>query len=71
MSKAFVIEFGSRTAGIVVQDGPYYRFHAATHEYNALDGCNFRSPRQAEKAVHSLSLSVGKQRLRGHHRYQN
>ena len=69
MSKAFVIEIRSRTAGIVVQDGPYYRFHAATHEYNSLEGRDFRSPRQAEKAVHLLSLAVGKQGLVSRHRY--
>jgi hypothetical protein len=51
MSKAFVIEVGSRAAGIVVHDGRRYRFYAAAHEFNGLEGRDFRSPNDAQKAV--------------------
>jgi hypothetical protein len=51
MSKAFVIEVGSRAAGIVVHDGRCYRFYAAAHEFNGLEGRDFRSPNDAQKAA--------------------
>jgi len=51
MSKAFVIEARSVDAGIVVQDGRFYRFFAATHEFNALEAQDFRSPAEAQRAV--------------------
>ena len=51
MSKAFVIEVRSRAAGIVVHDGRRYRFYAAAHEFNGLEGRDFRSPNDAQKAA--------------------
>jgi hypothetical protein len=51
MSKAFVIEVRSRAAGIVVHDGKCYRFYAAAHEFNGLEGRDFRSPNDAQKAA--------------------
>lgn len=51
MSKAFVIEVRSDAAGIVVQDGRYYRFFAANTEFNDLEGRDFRSPAAAQRAA--------------------
>ena len=51
---AYVIEVQGQTAGIVARDGRGYRFHAATHPFNSLDGRNFASPLQAEKAALAL-----------------
>lgn len=51
MSKAFVIEARSDAAGIVVHDGRQYRFFAATYEFHGLEGRNFRSPADAQRAV--------------------
>jgi hypothetical protein len=51
MSKAFVIEVRSRAVGIVVYDGRRYRFYAAAHELNGLEGRDFRSPNDAQKAA--------------------
>jgi hypothetical protein len=58
MSKAFVIEVRSRAAGIVVHDGRRYRFYAAADEFNGLEGRDFRSPNEAQKAAmgHIASL---------------
>jgi hypothetical protein len=58
MSKAFVIEVRSRAAGIVVHDGRRYRFYAVAHEFNGLEGRDFRSPNDAQKAAmgHIASL---------------
>jgi hypothetical protein len=51
MSQAYVIEVHSKTAGIVVRDGREFCFFAATHEFNALEGRVFPSPKEAEKAI--------------------
>ncbi len=51
MSTAFIIEVHSQAAGIVVRDGRSYRFHAASHDFNVLDGRDFRSPGEAHKAA--------------------
>ena len=51
MSTAFIIEVQSHAAGIVVRDGRAYRFHAASHDFNPLDGREFRSPGEAHKAA--------------------
>jgi len=51
MSHAYVIEVHSETAGIIVRDGRDYCFFAATHDFNALEGLTFPSPKEAEKAV--------------------
>jgi hypothetical protein len=50
-SSAFIIEVQSQAAGIVVRDGGVFRFHAATHAFNELDGRDFRSPGEAHKAA--------------------
>lgn len=38
-------------AGIVVRDGHRFRFFAATHAFNSLEGRLFKSPKEAEKAA--------------------
>jgi hypothetical protein len=38
-------------AGIVVRDGRGFRFFAATHAFNPLEGQLFKNPREAEKAA--------------------
>jgi hypothetical protein len=51
MSRAFIIEARSIDAGIVVQDGRFYRFFAARYEFNGLEERDFRSPVEAQRAV--------------------
>jgi hypothetical protein len=59
-SSAFIIEVHSRAAGIVVRDGRVFRFHAATHDFNELDGRDFRSPGEAHKAaIQHVSAQAG------------
>jgi hypothetical protein len=71
MPKAFVIEVRSRTAGIVVHDGRRYRFYAAAHEFNGLEGRDFRSPNDAQKAavghMATLDSKTGGSGLPGQH----
>jgi hypothetical protein len=65
MSKAFIIEVRSRAAGIVVHDGRRYRFYAAAHEFNGLEGRDFRSPNDAQKAAAGHIASLDSKGMRG------
>jgi hypothetical protein len=57
MSDNYIIEIQPRAtgvtvqAGIVVRDGRGFRFFAATHAFNPLEGHLFKNPREAEKAA--------------------
>lgn len=55
MSDAYVIEVGSQAAGIVVRTPKGYRFFAATHRFNPLEGQLFRNPGEAERAASRLA----------------
>ena len=61
MSDTYIIEVGSRPAGIVVRNPDGYRFFAATHRFNALEGQLFRNAREAERAA--IRLASGGLRL--------
>jgi hypothetical protein len=65
MSNNYIIEVGSGAAGIVVWDGFGYRFYAATHRFNSLDGRTFCSPGEAELAAvrHSAQQRAASPRL--------
>jgi hypothetical protein len=54
MSDTYIIEVSSQAAGIVVRDRGGYRFFAATHRFNALEGQVFRNAREAERAARRL-----------------
>lgn len=49
MSDTYIIEVSSQAAGIVVRDSDGFRFFAATHRFNPLEGRLFRSAREAER----------------------
>jgi hypothetical protein len=55
MSDTYIIEVSSKAAGIVVRDMGGYRFFAATHRFNRLEGQLFRSAREAERAAIRLA----------------
>lgn len=57
MSDAYVIELQGNAVGIIVrrnQDEPAYRFMAALHGFNSLEGVEFSGPFQAERAARKL-----------------
>jgi len=54
MSDTYIIEVSSQAAGIVVRDRGGFRFFAATHRCNALEGQVFRNAREAERAARRL-----------------
>jgi hypothetical protein len=68
MSDNYIIEIRPNAAGITVQagivvrDGRGFRFFAATHAFNPLEGHLFRSPKEAEKAAlrHVAEVSARK-----------
>jgi len=51
MSDSYIIEVSSEAAGIVVRDKSGFRFFAATHRFNLLDGRVFKNAREAERAA--------------------
>jgi len=57
MSDNYIIEIRSKStgitveAGIVVRDGHRFRFYAATHAFDSLEGRLFKSPKAAESAA--------------------
>ena len=55
MSDSYIIEVGSKTAGIVVRNPEGYRFFAATYRFNALEGLLFRNAREAERVAVRLA----------------
>jgi hypothetical protein len=55
MSENYIIEIGSQAAGIVVRDPDGYRFFAATHRFNPMEGQLFRNAREAERAAKRLA----------------
>ena len=54
MSDTYIIEVGSQPAGIIVRSGRGYRFFAASHRFNRLEGQIFRNAREAERAARQL-----------------
>jgi hypothetical protein len=55
MSDTYIIEVGSNPAGIVIRDERGYRFFAASHQFNRLEGQVFRNAREAERAARRLA----------------
>jgi hypothetical protein len=51
MSDTYIIEVNSQAAGIVVRNPGGYRFFAAAHRFNAMEGQLFRNAREAERAA--------------------
>ena len=54
MSDTYIIEVGSQPAGIIVRAPGGYRFFAASHRFNRLEGQIFRNAREAERAARQL-----------------
>jgi hypothetical protein len=54
MPKAYIIEVQNRTAGIVAGDQRGYRFFSSERIFDSLEGGEFRSARDAERAARAL-----------------
>lgn len=55
MSDIFIIEVSSKAAGIVVRNPEGFRFFAASHRFNRMEGQLFRNAREAERAAIRLA----------------
>lgn len=55
MSDTYIIEVSSQAAGIVVRDPEGYRFFAASHRFNPMEGQLFRNAREAERAAFNFA----------------
>jgi len=51
VSDTYIIEVRSQPAGIVIRDDSGYRFFAASHRFDRLEGQSFRNAREAERAA--------------------
>jgi hypothetical protein len=54
MSKAYIIEVRNRTAGIVTGDERGFHFFSSERVFDSLEGREFRSVRDAERAATAL-----------------
>jgi hypothetical protein len=54
MPNAYIIEIEDRAAGIVTKDGRGYRFFSSERIFDGLEGREFRSARDAERAARTL-----------------
>src|SRR4029079_19665280 len=54
MTQAYIIEIESRSAGIVARDERGYRFFSSDRTFDGLEGREFRSARDAERAARAL-----------------
>lgn len=60
-SNAYIIEIHDRAAGIVARDERGFRFFSSERLFDSLDGRQFGSAREAERAVRAV-LSARTQR---------
>jgi hypothetical protein len=58
MSDTYIIEVASQAAGIVVRTPDGFRFFAASHRFNPLEGQLFRNAREAERAARRLATGL-------------
>jgi hypothetical protein len=54
MPNAYIIEVHDRTAGIVARDERGFRFFSSERLFDSLEGRQFRSARDAERAARAL-----------------
>jgi hypothetical protein len=54
MSKAYIIEIRNRTAGIVTAGEHGFRFFSSERTFDSLEGREFSSARDAERAARAL-----------------
>jgi hypothetical protein len=54
MPKAYIIEVQNRTAGIVARDPHGFKFFSSERIFDSLDGRQFRSAREAERAARAI-----------------
>ncbi|WP_439359655.1 hypothetical protein [Bradyrhizobium sp. DASA03007] len=61
-SNAYIIEIQDRAAGIITRHARGFRFFSSERLFDSLEGRQFRSAREAERAAHAV-LSERSRRL--------
>jgi len=59
MSEPFIVEVWGEPAGIVLEEGSAFRFHATARPFFALDGTPFSTPGHARLAAAELQRGYG------------
>ncbi|MGV7213118.1 hypothetical protein [Bradyrhizobium sp. UFLA05-112] len=54
MTQAYIIEVHDRTAGIIARDERGFRFFSSERLFDSLEGRQFRSARDAERAARAV-----------------
>ncbi|MGY8666775.1 hypothetical protein Q3C01_31080 [Bradyrhizobium sp. UFLA05-109] len=54
MTQAYIIEVNDRTAGIIARDERGFRFFSSERLFDSLEGRQFRSARDAERAARAV-----------------
>jgi hypothetical protein len=58
MHSAYIIEIDEEAVGIAARDRGGFRFHAAVHAFNRLDGQIFPSVREATRAARAVTVAT-------------
>jgi hypothetical protein len=58
MHNAYIIEIDEEAVGIAARDRGGFRFHAAVHACNRLDGRIFPSVREATRAARAVTFAT-------------
>ncbi|MEZ2145832.1 hypothetical protein AAE026_26600 [Bradyrhizobium sp. DN5] len=59
-SNAYIIEIQDRAAGIITRDARGFRFFSSERLFDSLEGRQFRSAREAERAAHAVFSERGR-----------
>ena len=59
MSEPFIVEIWGEPAGVVLQEGNAFRFHATASPFFELDGTPFNTPGHARMAAAGLKRADG------------
>jgi hypothetical protein len=55
MSDCYIIEVNSQPAGVVVRNSKGFRFFAASHHFDQMEGKLYRNAGEAERAARHLA----------------
>jgi hypothetical protein len=60
MTESFLVEVWGEPAGLVLQEGNAFRFHALSRPFFELEGAQFSTPGHARLAAAELQRSSGR-----------
>ena len=66
MTEPYIVEVWGQPAGVVLQEGNAFRFHAFSHPYFELEGAQFAKPGHARLAAAELQRSTSPKAEQSH-----